>query len=148
MNREEFLSKFGISLAAVCAGGCLAACGKGDSATPITPSTPPVNPPPSGVNFTLDLNTDIKNVGESKVNSGVIVVRIATGNATSSFSAVQVACTHEGTSIAYSTNQGKFVCPNHGSQFSNAGTVLLGPATANLKAYTLALSGTTLTVTS
>lgn len=141
MKRNEFLNTLGIGLAAVCAGGCLAACGKSESGSPKAPSAP------GNVNFTVDLNNEIKNVGESKVNSGVIVARISAGNTVASFTAVQVACTHEGTSINYNANQGQFICPNHGSRFSTSGGVLLGPATSNLKNYTVAISGNTLTVT-
>jgi Rieske Fe-S protein len=139
MKRDEFLSTFGLGLAAVCAGNCLAACGKKDS------SLVPV--PPSNVNFTINLNSQITSVGESVINNGVIVVRVATGNTPASFTAVQLACTHEGTSIEYNVNQGKFICPNHGSNFTNAGVVSLGPATSNLRKYTVAVSGTSLTVT-
>lgn len=142
MKRTEFLSTIGIGLAAACT-GCLAACGKGGEAKPEIKA--PVSP--SGVNFNLDLNTEIKSVGESKINNGVIVVRIAAGNVVSSFTAVQVACTHEGTSIGYNTAQGNFVCPNHGSIFSKTGAVTTGPAVSNLKQYTIAISGSVLTVT-
>lgn len=144
MKREEFLSKLGISLVAVCAGGCLAACGKGDTGSPSGGTNVPV---PTNINFTVDLNTEIKNVGDSKVVSSVIVVRTAAGNTVGSFTAVQVACTHEGTSIGYNTNQARFICPNHGSQFANSGAVLVGPATASLKSFNIAIAETTMTVT-
>lgn len=140
MKRDKFLSTFGIGLAAVCTGGCLAACAKkgGDSLMPT---------PPSNVNFTINLNTEITSIGESRASGGVIVVRIAAGNAATSFTAVQQACTHEGTSIEYWVNEGKFICPNHGSNFTSAGVVSQGPAAVNLKKYTIAVSGSTLTVT-
>jgi cytochrome b6-f complex iron-sulfur subunit len=141
MTRDEFLSTFGVGIAAVCAGGCLAACGKKSETADLMPV------PPTNVNFTINLNTEITAVGQSKTSSGVIVVRVASGNVPASFTAVQVACSHEGTSIEYNVNQGKFICPNHGSNFTNAGVVSLGPATVNLKKYTVAVSGTTLTVT-
>lgn len=143
MNREEFLAKLGISLATVCVGGCLAACGKDETGSPSTITITP----PSNVSFAIDLNTELKNVGDSKISNGVIVVRTSAGSTASSFTAVQVACSHEGTSIGYSSTQGKFICPNHGSQFSNTGAVLVGPATASLKSYSLAITGSTLIVT-
>lgn len=141
MKRDEFITTFGIGLAAVCT-GCLASCSKSSDGPSPGPGTPPSN-----VNITLDLNTDIKNTGDSKVVSNVIIVRLAASNVPSSFTAVQVACTHEGTSIAYNTAQGKFICPNHGSQFSASGAVQNGPATTALKQYTVSVTGTTLTVT-
>lgn len=144
MDRKEFLSAFGFGLAAVCTGGCLTSCSKGGADSAGGGSGPT---PPTGVNFTVDLNNEIKNVGESVTKNGVIVVRLAAGTAAGSFSAVQVACTHQGTSIEFKSNLGNFVCPNHGSQFTTTGTVLNGPATANLKRYKIAVTGNTMTVT-
>lgn len=145
MRRTEFLSTLGFGLAAACT-GCLAACGKGDEATPGGSITPPP-PPPAAINFNMDLNTDIKSVGDSKTTSGVIVVRLAAGNALASFTAVQVACTHQGTSIEFKSAQGNFVCPNHFSVFSPSGAVITGPASAALKKYSIAIAGSVLTVT-
>ncbi|HEY0667923.1 MAG TPA: Rieske 2Fe-2S domain-containing protein [Sphingobacteriaceae bacterium] len=144
MKRDEFLTTFGIGLAAVCT-GCLASCSKGDDPEPNKP--PGGTPPPPPPSKTINLNSEIQNVGDSKVVDGVLVVRLATGNVPDSFTAVQLACTHEGTSIAYNTTQGKFICPNHGSQFSTSGSVLVGPASTSLKKYTISISGTTLTIT-
>ncbi len=145
MERSQFLSTLGIGLAAACT-GCLASCGKGDEPTPGGP-VPTPTPPPAAVNFNMDLNTDIKSVGDSKTTSGVIVVRLAAGNALASFTAVQVACTHQGTSIEFKNAQGNFVCPNHFSVFSPSGAVITGPASAALKKYSIAIAGSVLTVT-
>jgi Rieske Fe-S protein len=142
MDRKEFLSSFGLGLAAICAGGCLVSCSKSDTDTPGGGVTPP-----SGVNFTVDLNTEIRNVGDSITRSGVIVARSATGATASSFAAVQVACTHQGTAINFNGSQTRFICPNHGSQFTTEGAVLNGPATRNLKKYNVAVASNTLTVT-
>jgi Rieske Fe-S protein len=143
MERKEFLSTISYGLVAVCAGGCLASCSKKDGPGGETP--PPT--PPSGVLFTIDLNSEIQNVGDSVIKSGVIIVRLATGTAVSSFTAVQVACTHQGTSINFNSTQGNFICPNHGSQFTSTGTVINGPATANLKKYNISIAGNTMSVT-
>lgn len=144
MERQEFLAKLGISLAAVCTGCSLVGCGSkgGDPA----PNPNPAPAPGSGAVFSINLANELTAVGTSKVSNGVILVRIADGNAPASFTAVQVACTHEGTSINYNTAQGIFICPNHGSQFNTGGAVLLGPAAAPLKHYTVSVAGTTLTV--
>src|ERR1700754_1228931 len=103
MERSEFLSKLGIGLAVVCTGCSLASCGsKSGDATPIqSGGTPP--PTGSGNLFTADLSTDLMNVGASKVADGVILVRIGSGNTPADFTAVQVACTHEGTPINYNS---------------------------------------------
>jgi len=146
MEREEFISKLGLGVLMACTGCSLVSCGGSKSNDP-TPSQG--TPPPatgSGAVFTTDLSTSLLNVGDSRVLNGVILVRIATGNTPSSFVAVQVACTHEGTPINYSAAQSKFVCPNHGSQFSQTGQVTLGPAATNLKTYTVTVNGTIATV--
>ena len=135
MERQEFLAKLGISLAVVCTGCSLAGCGsKGSNPSPNPGGTPPPAPG-SGAVFSVNLDSDLTAVGASKVSNGIILVRVADGNVPASFTAVQVACTHEGTSINYNTVQGIFICPNHGSQFNTAGAVLLGPAAVALKHY-------------
>jgi Rieske Fe-S protein len=146
MERKEFISKLGLSLAAVCAGCAFASCG-----TPPRSDEPqPQQNGPIGTGqqvMSLNLDTDLKNAGEFQVNSGVILVRLKAGNTADAFTAVQVACTHQGTSINYNLGQAKFICPNHGSQFSNNGSVLLGPATLPLRQYNIQINGSTLIVT-
>ncbi|MDB5120350.1 MAG: hypothetical protein JWN56_1568 [Sphingobacteriales bacterium] len=142
MEREEFLSKFGLGLAAVCVGGCFAACGKSDSGTPT-----PIVTPPAGAKLTANLDTELTTIGETKTGNGIILVRLAAGNDLNSFTAVQRACTHEGANINYNVAQGKFICPSHFSEFSTTGAVLQSPALTSLRKYTIAISGSTLTVT-
>ncbi|OCX50248.1 hypothetical protein BEL04_23345 [Mucilaginibacter sp. PPCGB 2223] len=145
MERQEFLSKLGIGVAAVCVGCAFASCSKSNNGPSSSGGNAPA--PGSGTVFTADLNTELTSVGQNKVSNGVILVRIAAGNVASSFTAVQVACTHEGTAINYNTGQGIFICPNHGSEFSTNGSVLLGPAAANLQKYNVSIAGNILTVT-
>jgi cytochrome b6-f complex iron-sulfur subunit len=146
MERDEFLSKLGIGALAVCMGTCMAACSKSGDAMPSNNNGVGVTPPASGTTITADLNSSLTTVGDSKVSNGVIIVRVATGNVASSFTAVQVACTHEGTSINYNNSQSLFICPLHGSIFSKTGAVVQGPATTALKQYTVSVASNTLTV--
>lgn len=134
MERKEFISNIGLSIAAICT-GCLAACSKSVSA-------------PSSVNFTIDLSVALTNIGDSVTKSGVIVVRISASNNPGSFSAVQVACTHEGAAVNYNKSASEFLCPLHGSRFSLSGAVLQGPATRSLQQYNISITGNILTVTS
>ncbi len=146
MERSEFLSKLGIGVVAVCTGCAFASCGsKVDDPTPDDDNNN--NNGGDKPLMTVNLGSELTSIGQSKVASGVILVRLAAGNSVSSFTAVQVACTHQGTSINYNTQQARFICPNHGSQFSNTGSVLMGPATTALKKYNIAIDGSTLTVT-
>jgi cytochrome b6-f complex iron-sulfur subunit len=136
MERRAFLGSLTGPVVAACA-VCMGACSKSSSGG---------GGAAASANFTVDLGTSLTSVGSSLVQSGVIVVRIAAGNVPTSFTAVQVNCTHEGTSINYNASQGLFVCPNHGSTFTTAGAVTLGPATASLKKYNITISGNTMTV--
>ena len=137
MERRQFLGSLTGPVVAACA-VCMGACSKsaeGGSSGAVS------------ANFTVDLATSLLTVGSSLVQSGVIIVRLASGNVSSSFTAVQVACTHEGTSINYNATSGQFVCPNHGSTFTTSGAVTLGPASTSLKKYSLTINGTVMTVT-
>lgn len=142
MERREFLGSLTGPVVAVCA-VCMGGCSKSSSTANSNPggSTPPPN-----ANFNIDLGSNLTTVGSSLVQGGVIVVRLSTGNVATSFTAVQVACTHEGTSINFNQPGNKFICPNHGSTFSTTGAVTLGPASSALKLYNINISGNTMTV--
>jgi Rieske Fe-S protein len=148
MEREEFLSKLGIGALALCVGCSMVSCGNKGSDPTASGGTAPTAPTTgSGTVFTTDLNSTLKNVGDSTTQGGVILVRIAAGNTASSFTAVQVRCTHEGAAINYNTTQSIFICPLHGSEFSQSGAVIQGPALDALHKFTVTISGTVLTVT-
>jgi cytochrome b6-f complex iron-sulfur subunit len=137
MERRQFLGTLTAPVVAACA-VCMGACSKSS----VGGTSGAVN-----ANFTVDLSSKLTTVGSSLVQSGVIVVRLATGNVPTSFTAVQVACTHEGTAINYNQSAGQFICPNHGSTFTTTGAVTLGPAVNSLKVYTIAVNGNMMTVT-
>ncbi|MFI5161085.1 MAG: ubiquinol-cytochrome c reductase iron-sulfur subunit [Sphingobacteriales bacterium] len=146
MERADFISKLGIGMVVVCVGCGLASCGsKGNDLSP-SDGNAPSPPTQTGPLFTVDLGSQLSNVGSSTVSNGVIVVRIATGNDSTSFTAVQVACTHQGAAIGYNEGQGIFICPRHGSEFSKTGAVVLGPAASPLRQYAVTIDATTLTV--
>ena len=145
MKRREFLGSLSGPVVAACA-VCMGACSKSSSGSSTTNPPAGTNPPPAA-NFTIDLGTNLTSVGSSLVQGGVIVVRLATGNAASSFTAVAVACTHEGTAVNFNLANNQFVCPNHGSIFTSSGAVTLGPASSALKKYSIAISGNTMTIT-
>ena len=144
MERHDFLSKLGTGLVALCAGCSLVSCSSKGS----NPSPTGIPPPPTGSGnlFTIDLSSQLANIGDSTVQHGLILVRIAAGNTGSAFTAVQLACTHQGNSIGYNAGQGIFICPAHGSEFSKSGAVVLGPAASPLQKYKVVTNGNTLTV--
>jgi Rieske Fe-S protein len=151
MERKDFLSKFGIGMALVCAGCGIASCGSSPKNEDPQPQQPGGGggggQTPGGNLLSANLESELRNIGDFKIAGGVILVRLAAGNAPASFTAVQVACTHQGTSVAYNNAQSKFICPNHFSEFSTTGAVLKGPATGDLKKYTVAVTGSNLSVT-
>jgi cytochrome b6-f complex iron-sulfur subunit len=67
--------------------------------------------------------------GYAMVSSKVIVINKGGG----SFSALDMTCTHKKAQVEFDGT--KFVCPEHGSEFSSTGKVTEGPATKNLKSY-------------
>ncbi|MDE3253285.1 MAG: Rieske (2Fe-2S) protein [Bacteroidota bacterium] len=144
MERRKFIGSLTGPVLTACA-VCMGACSKGSS-SPSSGNTATVTPP-AGVNFTIDLRSSLLSVGSSVVQSGVIVVRLAASDDPGSFTAVQVSCTHEGTSINFNQAGNNFVCPNHGSTFTTNGAVTNGPAASALKKFTVTVSGNILTVT-
>ena len=135
MDRKEFLRTSGIltvsGLTALAA--FIESCNKDDSA----PEAPTVN-------FTLDLNAAsnnaLNNVGGYVYNSGVIIACIATN----SYVALSQACTHQGCTVAYSSNS--FNCPCHGGRYDTNGNVTAGPPPSALKKYTVTKNANILTV--
>ncbi|HZW70077.1 MAG TPA: Rieske (2Fe-2S) protein, partial [Hanamia sp.] len=73
---------------------------------------------------------------------GVLIARTMTGN----YIAVQQSCTHQNYSLVYEGQQRIFFCNNHGSAFSENGTVLNPPASRNLQVYKTTLTGNSLRV--
>lgn len=141
MERNEFLRLLGTAGLAVCTGCSLESCSS-DDPTPSGPSGP------SNIDFTLDLtapaNAALLVDGGEVYKSGVVVACLSASMQT--YVAVSQACTHQGTTIAFDGAKGNFLCPNHGSRFSTSGAVVNGPATASLKKYNTALTGTNLRV--
>ncbi|MCC6287701.1 MAG: Rieske (2Fe-2S) protein [Chitinophagaceae bacterium] len=140
MERRKFLTEMGQVTAAACSIGFLASCSKsGDTST--------TNPGTGGnTKLTANLSTELTSVGSSKINGNVIVVRTATGNTASSFSALSLVCTHQQCTVAYDASDNDFKCPCHGSEYSISGAVTQGPATVALTKYTVSINDNTLTV--
>ena len=65
---------------------------------------------------------------------------------TTSFSAIEATCTHEGTTIN-GINGDIYVCPGHGSRFNRNGQVVNGPARAALRQYSTSFANDVLTIT-
>lgn len=155
MERDEFLKSLGFGLALVCTGSCLSGCGKGSDAP-----EKPNNPPPSGGGggggssntVSVDLSAQLKAVGDQLVSNGILIFRIASGNAAASFIATESVCPHQGGSLVWKQNLNRVQCQLHQSEYATSGAVLQGPqgasgSTRALNIYSTAVTGTTLTVT-
>lgn len=137
MTRKDFFARVGFGAVAVlvpaCIGGLVTSCTKDGTPTPA----------PTNVDFMLDISIGtLTSNGGYLVHLGVLVARTLTG----SFIAVSAACTHQGTTVNYSSAGNNFICPNHGAQFSSTGAVTRGPASTNLTQYNTALTGNSLRV--
>jgi Rieske Fe-S protein len=144
MQRTEFLRTVSGGLAATCVSCLAAACSKNEDPSPrVTPA--PVPSPTSSV-FTVKLDTEVKAVNDFIAKSGIILIRLATGNVASSFLAFSSACPHASATVEYIPTKASFYCSAHGSTFGSDGSLISGPATTGLKKLVVEISGTTLTV--
>jgi cytochrome b6-f complex iron-sulfur subunit len=146
MERNEFIKSLGLGIALVCTGSCLSSCGgKGDE------PTPGGGGPAAGTKVNIDLNTQLLSVGSFISTGGVLFVRLAAGNSTSSFTATQAACPHQGGTLNWVQASNVIQCSLHASKYTPAGAIVAQPndggTTAALKVYSTSISGTTLTAT-
>jgi len=103
------------------------------------------NPPDDNI-LSIDLSDDkYSNLGSAGgfVKEGDIII-INTGD---EFIALSSICTHQGCSVAYSSEDNNLPCPCHGSVFSTTGSVIEGPAENPLRKYDLSQEGDILTIT-
>lgn len=137
MERSEFIRLVGTGAGMALLGGCLNGCKKEEEAPA---------PQPLTLDFILDLSLPANNA--LNTNGGflraqqVIVARMLTGG----FIAVASACTHAGTAVNYEASANRFHCPNHGSNFSETGAVVNGPASSALQQMNTSLNGQLLRV--
>jgi len=136
MKRNEFLTALGVSAGTVFFAPFLASCSKNSSLLGAGGT----------VDFTLDLtqaaNASLNSNGGSLLKSGVIVARTSAG----AYVALSSTCTHQGGTIYFNNANSRFICPNHGANFSLTGSVLLGPANTALTKYNTLLTGTSLRI--
>lgn len=146
MERNEFIKSLGLGIALVCTGSCLSSCGgKGDDAKPDNGGGTP------GTKVNVDLSTQLLTVGSFVSIGGVLFVRLAAGNATSSFTATQAICPHQGGALNWVQASNVIQCSLHASKYTPSGTVVAQPndggTTTNLKVYSTSITGNTLTAT-
>ncbi|HWB24306.1 MAG TPA: ubiquinol-cytochrome c reductase iron-sulfur subunit [Chitinophagaceae bacterium] len=140
MQRRHFINNLAQMTTFVTATSLLAACSKSSG-------NPSGNGTGSGSTLlSANLDSELTNVGDSKVMGTNIVIREATGNTASSFIALSLICTHQGCTVNFDGTNDVFNCPCHGSKYDGAGKVINGPATKPLNKLTVTVTGSDLTV--
>ncbi len=129
MDRKNFLSTLGLSSASLLAAACLGSCSKETVASAPT------------VDFTIDISQSqyaaLTAPGGYVYSNGIIIATTSTGQ----IIAVSQTCTHQGATVVFQNTNTDFYCPRHGALFSASGAVTAGPASSNLKQYTVTVNG-------
>ena len=152
-TRREFCGTACRTLGAAAAGGAMAtllqACGSptgGSGSFGGTP-LPTVNGTAANGSVTVNVaGTALAAVGGAalvRASSGTFLVARTTEDA---FSALTAICTHENCTVTDVTGS-SYVCPCHGSRYSQSGQVQNGPATRALRSFATRFAGDVLTIT-
>jgi cytochrome b6-f complex iron-sulfur subunit len=151
ISRKEFLLRVTIGGVAIGASSALATF-LASCALPNDPggtNLPTENGTVNGNQLSVDIGS-----GSSLAKNGYVIVQYTGGSVLvahaddGSYHAMSSICTHQGCTIdQYSSTSKEFVCPCHGSRYSNTGAVTNGPASSPLKQYATAVSGSQLIIT-
>ena len=141
MKRREFVSKVAIGGSILFVSPYyLSSCSKSGDTITDTPDTGTTDP------VTIDLTksefADLNTVGGYVYYDKYIIIR----SGESEYHVLSKVCTHEGAWVEYVPSTNRIMCSEHGAMFTIAGVVTKGPATRSLAAYTVSLSGNTLTI--
>jgi Rieske Fe-S protein len=88
----------------------------------------------------------LANVGGAALVESTAGLFLIARTSTSSFTAIDAVCTHEGCTINGAEGD-VYVCPCHGSRYNRAGQVLQGPARASLRQYATTFANDVVTIT-
>jgi Rieske Fe-S protein len=143
-TRREFCQALTIISAASLVDACSGNSTSGSNAPQLSTVSGTVNG--STVTVNVDASSPLNTVGNAAIvntsRGGLLVARTAQ----TTFTALTATCTHEGCTVSGYQN-GSYVCPCHGSQFSTNGAVLNGPASRPLTSYATNFVPPTLTIT-
>lgn len=143
MKRREFNTFVGIGIGVSILPAALTAC---DAQTNNNATTKTAA---SGDGF-----EEVGNVSQLEQTGQILNEELANGKAlvikdpanAEKLIAVNPACPHAGCAVAWESDQQKFLCPCHDSEFSSDGKVLEGPATEPLASYKVKLEGESILV--
>lgn len=151
MKRKDFIFSVGKGVVFTCSGACVLAACSSDSGGSDSGNNGG-NGGGGGSNQVSISISDIPEIGDQKVQSGVLFIRIGEGSATSDFVATEAMCPHQGGQLVYKENEDIIECQLHFAQYEIDGDTVQGPqntsgSTRDLKIYTTSISGGTLTAT-
>ena len=144
-SRREFCAQ-AVSLVSI--GALLHGCG----GSPTSPGNAPLlatitaTASAGAIALTIDAASPLASVG------GAALVQTASGNflvarsAQDAFTALTAICTHEACTVT-GFQSPLYVCPCHGSEYTTAGAVVRGPASAPLRQFSTRFAGNVLTIT-
>lgn len=141
MERKDFIKKFAVGGSILLSAPVLfSSCSDDDDLEPTNPIEPEGE---TTIDLTASAYSDLAVVGGFAYKNNIIIFRTSDTN----YVALSKECTHSQCTVTYSHTNGNVPCPCHGSKFNTSGTVLNGPATSNLKKYTIQKTGDTLKIT-
>ncbi|WP_338874824.1 Rieske 2Fe-2S domain-containing protein [Spirosoma sp. SC4-14] len=138
VSRHQFLRQLGLQGAALmavyCAGHSLTSCSKGADVTPA----------PLSSSITVDLSSSA-NAALLKQGGYIVTNSVVVANTSKGYVAVTVVCSHEGERRIELLND-EFYCSAHGARYDLNGKGLNSNGSRGLTTYTVAQSGTILTI--
>ena len=130
LTRREFARNAGMALLATSGLASLSTISCSNDSNPAGPA--------AGGTLQIDLakHTSLENIGggQNFDFQGTPIYVFRTGDTT--FRALSRVCTHSGCTINWKSSADKFACPCHGSEFSDKGLVIRGPAKRSLQEFT------------
>jgi cytochrome b6-f complex iron-sulfur subunit len=152
ISRRNFCLHASKAASCVALGSLIEACGGGGSGPSnvlqlTAPQLAVINGSTSGNTaiVQIDSTSPLAAIGGAAMvrSSGGSFLVSRTGQET--FAALTSTCTHEACTITGFDNA-NYVCPCHGSMFTTAGRVVMGPATAPLRTFATQFSNNVLTI--
>lgn len=144
-SRRTLLHGLGVAVV-----GSIVGCGGGGNAdidAPASVDAPAVCPPKDlCLDVTMAKYSALANPGGSVVVQTATDTIIVVRKSATAVAAVSAICTHQGCQTTYQAGTMLLFCPCHGAEFSLTGSVVRGPASVPVKAYTATVSGTIVTV--
>jgi cytochrome b6-f complex iron-sulfur subunit len=151
LTRKEFLVRLAIGGTVLGASSAVASFLESCSnpAEPQSSSLPTIPGTVNGNKVTVDISA-----GSSLAQNGFAIVQYTGGTLLVArtddgvYHAMTSICTHQSCTVnQFNSSTKEFICPCHGSRFSNTGAVTNGPAAAPLKQYVTSVNANQLTIT-